>query len=141
MSLKECKNNISSESSSLVLKLHSCPGLRLRIAENKLQKSGPTSPPRVGCLPAWLSREDANHGASAPTPPAPLLLGAVPGAEGLGGCSRAVQAGRLQPHGTGGRCVPSHPGTQASLRDEAKTFKASGNGDPPHKADGRWLQT
>lgn len=82
MSLKECKNNISSEGSSLVLTIHSCPGLRLRIAENKLQKSRPTSQPREGRLPAWLSREDANHGASASSPPAPLLLRAVPGQKG-----------------------------------------------------------
>lgn len=40
-SLKD-QNNISSESSSLVLKtsfLHSCSELRLRIVENRLQKS------------------------------------------------------------------------------------------------------
>lgn len=44
------------------------------------------------------------------------------------------------PSGTGEGCVPSHPGTESSLSDEAKKFKASGNGDSPHKADGRWLQ-
>lgn len=44
------------------------------------------------------------------------------------------------PRGTREGCVPSHPGTETSLRDEAKKFKASGNGDPPPKAGGRWLQ-
>ena len=45
------------------------------------------------------------------------------------------------PSSTGEGFVPSHPGTESSLSDEAKNFKASGNGNPSHKADGCWLQT
>lgn len=77
-----------------------------------------------------------------PTTAAPWLLRVVPMQEGSVASTVLHRQDVCIPGGTLEGCVPSHPGhsTESLLSDGAKKFKACGNGDPPHKAGGRWLQ-
>lgn len=61
-------------------------------------------------------------------------------AGGLGGFSVLYRQDVGSPSGTGDRVCHLTQG-QSSLSDEAKKFKASGNGDPSHNAHGCWRQT
>lgn len=85
---------------------------------------------REGCL---AGSGDVKLWARTPTTAASLLLSAPAQESSTGLLGQDI----LVPFSTREGRGPSHPAIQSSFRGEAKKFKASGSGNPPHKS--RWM--